>query len=95
MPSCICGEQQIAGASKLADVPADDLDGESVRFLLPARRDSTVTPRLSERYRGVDASARGDSKADSIDTTVDELWGTCAGSVARVQDKPCCIVSQI
>lgn len=32
-------EQQIAGGfSKLADVPADDLDGECASFLLPARR---------------------------------------------------------
>ncbi|HFK8258516.1 TPA: head completion/stabilization protein [Klebsiella pneumoniae] len=90
-------EQQIAGGvNTLADVPADDLDGESVRVLYYLRAvTSMATATLYERYRGVDASARGDKKADSIDTTVDELWRDMRWSVARVQDKPRCIVSQI
>ena len=54
-----------------------------------------ATATLYERYRGVDASARGDKKADSIDTTVDELWRDMRWAVSRVQDKPRCIVSQI
>ena len=90
-------EQQIAGGvSKLADVPADDLDGESVRVFYYLRAvTSMATATLYERYRGVDASARGDKKADSIDTTVDELWRDMCWAVSRVQDKPRCIVSQI
>ncbi|MEK6491407.1 head completion/stabilization protein [Klebsiella grimontii] len=90
-------EQQIAGGfSTLADVPADDLDGESVRVFYYLRAvTSMATATLYERYRGVDASARGDKKADSIDTTVDELWRDMRWSVSRVQDKPRCIVSQI
>ncbi|MCP6440586.1 head completion/stabilization protein, partial [Klebsiella pneumoniae] len=56
---------------------------------------SMATATLYERYRGVDASARGDKKADSIDTTVDELWRDMCWAVSRVQDKPRCIVSQI
>ncbi|WP_447954423.1 head completion/stabilization protein [Klebsiella grimontii] len=90
-------EQQIAwGFSKLADVPADDLDGESVRIFYYLRAvTSMATATLYERYRGVDASARGDKKADSIDTTVDELWRDMRWAVSRVQDKPRCIVSQI
>lgn len=90
-------EQQIAGGvSKLADVPADDLDGESVRVFYNLRAvTSMATATLYERYRGVDASAKGDKKADSIDTTVDELWRDMRWAVSRVQDKPRCIVSQI
>ena len=90
-------EQQIAGGvSKLADVPADDLDGESVRVFYYLRAvTSMATATLYERYRGVDASAKGDKKADSIDTTVDELWRDMRWAVSRVQDKPRCIVSQI
>lgn len=90
-------EQQIAGGvSKLADVPADDLDGESVRIFYYLRAvTSMATATLYERYRGVDASAKGDKKADSIDTTVDELWRDMRWAVSRVQDKPRCIVSQI
>ncbi|HBZ1364554.1 TPA: head completion/stabilization protein [Klebsiella pneumoniae] len=90
-------EQQIAGGvSKLADVPADDLDGESVRVFYYLRAvTSMATATLYERYRGVDASAKGDKKADSIDTTVDELWRDMRWAVSRVEDKPRCIVSQI
>lgn len=90
-------EQQIAGGvSKLADVPADDLDGESVRVFYYLRAvTSMATATLYERYLGVDASAKGDKKADSIDTTVDELWRDMRWAVSRVQDKPRCIVSQI
>lgn len=90
-------EQQIArGFSKLASVPADELDGESVRVFYYLRAvTSMATATLYERYRGVDASARGDKKADSIDTTVDELWRDMRWAVSRVQDKPRCIVSQI
>ncbi|HEI8995184.1 TPA: head completion/stabilization protein [Klebsiella pneumoniae] len=90
-------EQQIAGGfSKLADVPADDLDGESVRVFYYLRAvTSMAAATLYERYRGVDASAKGDKKADSIDTTVDELWRDMRWAVSRVQDKPRCIVSQI
>lgn len=90
-------EQQIAGGvSTLASVPADELDGESVRVFYYLRAvTSMATATLYERYRGVDASARGDKKADSIDTTVDELWRDMRWAVSRVQDKPRCIVSQI
>ena len=74
----------------------NDLDGESVRVFYYLRAvTSMATATLYERYRGVDASARGDKKADSIDTTVDELWRDMCWAVSRVQDKPRCIVSQI
>ena len=77
-------EQKIAaGFTRLADVPADDIDGESIKVF------------YYERYRGVDASAKGDKKADSIDSTIDELWRDMRWAVARIQDKPRCIVSQI
>lgn len=90
-------ESQIkAGFARLADVPSDSLDGESVRVFYYERAVCAMaTATLYERYRGVDASARGDKKADSIDTTVDELWRDMRWSVARIQDKPRCIVGQI
>ncbi|HDT5144879.1 TPA: head completion/stabilization protein [Klebsiella michiganensis] len=90
-------EQQITGGfNRLADVPADELDGESVRIFYYLRAvTSMATATLYERYRGADASAKGDKKADSIDTTVDELWRDMRWAVARVQDKPRCMVSQI
>ncbi|WP_342323497.1 head completion/stabilization protein [Kosakonia sp. BYX6] len=85
-----------AGFERLADVPSDMLDGESTRVFYYQRAVCAMaTATLYERYRGVDASARGDKKADSIDTTIDELWRDMRWSVARIQDKPRCIVSQI
>ncbi|WP_058910969.1 head completion/stabilization protein [Entomohabitans teleogrylli] len=90
-------EAQIAaGFSSLTDVPADDIDGESVRVFHYTRAVCAMaTASLYERYRGVDASAKGDKKADSIDGTIDELWRDMRWSVARIQDKPRCIVGQI
>ncbi|HHU8130842.1 TPA: head completion/stabilization protein, partial [Escherichia coli] len=64
-------EQKIAaGFTRLADVPADDIDGESIKVFYYERAVcSMATASLYERYRGVDASAKGDKKADSIDST--------------------------
>ncbi len=83
-------EQKIAaGFTRLADVPADDIDGESIKVFYYERAVCAMaTASLYERYRGVDASAKGDKKADSIDSTIDELWRDMRWAVARIQDKP-------
>lgn len=84
------------GHATLAAVPTDELDGESVRvFHYFNAVCAMTTATLYERYRGVDASAKGDKKADSIDSTIDELWRDMRWSVARIQDKARCIVGQI
>lgn len=89
-------QQRKAGFALLADVPADTLDGESLRVFYYQRAVcSMATATLYERYRGVDASAKGDKKADSIDSTIDELWRDMRWAVSRIQDKPRCIVGQI
>lgn len=81
-------EQKIAaGFTRLADVPADDIDGESIKVFYYERAVCAMaTASLYERYRGVDASAKGDKKADSIDSTIDELWRDMRWAVARIQD---------
>ena len=85
-----------SGMAETADVPADDIDGESIKVFYYERAVCAMaTASLYERYRGVDASAKGDKKADSIDSTIDELWRDMRWAVARIQDKPRCIVSQI
>lgn len=67
----------------------NDLDGESVRVFYYLRAvTSMATATLYERYRGVDASARGDKKADSIDTTVDKLAGHVLGRITRPGQTP-------
>ena len=77
-------EQKIAaGFTRLADVPADDIDGESIKVFYYERAVCAMaTASLYERYRGVDASAKGDKKADSIDSTIDELWRDMRWAVA-------------
>lgn len=88
--------QLAAGYPCLEDVPTDELDGESVRvFHYFNAVCSMTTATLYERYRGVDASAKGDKKADSIEDTIDEMWRDMRWSVARIQDKARCIVGQI
>ncbi|HHW0944476.1 TPA: head completion/stabilization protein, partial [Escherichia coli] len=54
-------EQKIAaGFTRLADVPADDIDGESIKVFYYERAVCAMaTASLYERYRGVDASAKG------------------------------------
>lgn len=88
--------QLAAGYPRLEDVPTDELDGESVRvFHYFNAVCSMTTATLYEKYRGVDASAKGDKKADSIEETIDEMWRDMRWSVARIQDKARCIVGQI
>ena len=85
-----------AGHATLADVPTDELDGESVRcFHYFNAVCAMTTATLYERYRGVDATSKGDKKADSIDSTIDEMWRDMRWSVARIQDRARCIVGQI
>lgn len=88
--------QLSCGYQLLENVPTDMLDGESVRvfhYFNAVRAMTTAT--LYEKYRGVDASAKGDKKADSIDPTIDEMWRDMRWSIARIQDKARCIVGQI
>ncbi len=90
-------EQKIAaGFTRLADVPADDIDGESIKVFYYERAVCAMaTASLYERYRGVDASAKGDKKADSIDSTIDELWRDMRWAVAGIQDKPQPVVTNL
>ena len=88
--------QLAAGFQRLTDVPSEDIDGENVRVFHYERAVCAMaTATLYERYRGADSSARGDKKADSLDSTIDELWRDMRWSVSRIQDKPRCLVSQI
>lgn len=89
-------QQVAAGYARLRDVPADTVDGESEKlFYYRAAVCSMVTALLYGRYRSVDASARGDKKADGIDGTIDEHWRDMRWAIARLQDKPRCIVGQL
>ncbi|EHR4175590.1 head completion/stabilization protein [Salmonella enterica] len=88
--------QTAAGFKQLADVPAEEIDGENVRiFHYLSAVTAMATATLYERYRGVEATGKGDKKADSVETIIDDLWRDMRWSVARLQDKPRCIVGQL
>jgi len=88
--------QMALGFDCLADVPAETLDGESVRCFYYLRAVvAMTTATLYERYRGVDASAKGDKKADDVESAIDELWRDMRWAVSRLQGKSRCIIGQI
>lgn len=88
--------QMAAGFKHLTDVPAEEIDGESARvFHYLSAVTAMASATLYERYRGVEATGKGDKKADSIETTIDDLWRDMRWSVSRLQDKPRCIVGQL
>ncbi|MCL2894299.1 head completion/stabilization protein [Brenneria tiliae] len=88
--------QMSAGFRQLSDVPAEQIDGQSEKHHHYLRAVSTIaTASLYERYRGYDASAKGNNKADALDGTIDELWRDARWSISRVQDKPHCIIGHI
>lgn len=89
-------EQIPLGFTTLADVPAERLDGQSEKHHHYLRAVSAITTAtLYERYRGYDASAKGDRKADALDGTIDELWRDARWSISQLQDKPRCIIGHI
>ncbi|MDN4386663.1 head completion/stabilization protein [Citrobacter portucalensis] len=78
-----------AGYTSLAEVPADEIDGESQRLQLYRRAVWCWTKAtLTERYRDFDATGSGNKKADELVTTVDDLWRDVNWSLSRLQDKP-------
>ncbi|WP_212768912.1 head completion/stabilization protein [Pectobacterium versatile] len=88
--------QMAAGFTTLAAVPAERLDGQSEKHHHYLRAVSAITTAtLYERYRGYDASAKGDRKADALDGTIDELWRDARWSISQLQDKPRCIIGHI
>ncbi|MCH4995343.1 head completion/stabilization protein [Pectobacterium carotovorum] len=89
-------EQIAAGFTTLDAVPAERLDGQSEKHHHYLRAVSAITTAtLYERYRGYDASAKGDRKADALDGTIDELWRDARWSISQLQDKPRCIIGHI
>ncbi|RDE04697.1 head completion/stabilization protein [Sphingomonas aracearum] len=63
-----------SGRAALADVPADEIDGESVLLQLYRRAVFTVAKaELVERYRDMDITGAGQRNADALDPSVGEL----------------------
>lgn len=73
-------EQMVAGHNTLADVPADDIDGENVRCFHYFRAVCAMTSAtLFERYRGIDATAKATAKRKAPRRLSMSCGGICAG----------------
>lgn len=62
------------GVAKLADLPADQIDGESIKVQRYRRAVyCRAHASLIERFRSFDATKDGHDEADKLDITVDDL----------------------
>lgn len=67
-------DREAEGHTRLADVPAEQIDGSSqlVHLFLQAVYCATAVV-LHERYRSYDATAQGNQRADDLTPTIDEI----------------------
>lgn len=90
-------EQQMRdGYKQLADVPAEVLDGESVKCFHYLSAVCAMTAAvIFERYRSYDSSAKGDKKADALEVSVDDQWRDMRWHLSRLQGQARGMVSQL
>ena len=68
-------EQELAGTTKLADVSAETINGQSVLLHHYLRAVYCMTKAsLIERYRDFDATRDGHKEADKLELSVDDLY---------------------
>lgn len=77
--------QMACGFKELADVPADAIDGESVKNIAYFSAVSSMTGAiLAERYPGNDTTDKGSQKAVIVERTIDELWRDARNAIHDV-----------
>jgi hypothetical protein len=87
---------QLAGYSKLADVPAPELDGESVQLIRYRRAVSLYAKaELVERYRDFDTTSTGGNQADELTPSIGELRRDALHAVRDILGKPRTVVDLI
>ncbi|MGO3396945.1 MAG: head completion/stabilization protein [Serratia proteamaculans] len=79
--------QQSLGYLTAQDVPGDDLvDGESPRVHNYRRAVFCIAKaNVTERYRDFDATAKGDRRATSLESEVDDLWRDARWAMRELQ----------
>ncbi|MBF6636201.1 head completion/stabilization protein [Rouxiella silvae] len=83
--------QMDAGYLTLAEVPADRIDGESIKLTHYEAAVCALTgATIVERYRGYDAS--GTRKAEEINVSADELWRDARFSISKIAGRSACII---
>jgi len=81
-------QQENAGYQTLENVPAERLDEESTRVQLYRRAVFCITQAsVTERFRSFDATGSGTKRADSLDTTVDDLRRDAAWAINDLQSQ--------
>lgn len=74
------------GFAALADIPAQQIDGESVLLQLYRRAVQCCTAvELHERYRSYDATAQGNQRADDLTPTIDEMRRDHRNAISDLQ----------
>ena len=74
------------GYATLGDVPAQQIDGESVLLQRYRRAVQCCTAvELHERYRSYDATAQGNQRADDLTPTIDEMRRDHRNAISDLQ----------
>ncbi|QDX29598.1 head completion/stabilization protein [Dickeya poaceiphila] len=78
--------QQATGYAALADVPAGQVNGESIKVYRFRRAVYAIARALLlEGYRDVDTTAKGDKATDTFDNQRDDLWRDARWSIADIR----------
>lgn len=78
--------QLLAGHAKLADVPADKIGDVSIKVHRYLRAVGCLAKAiLTERYRDIDTTGKGDRKADVMEPTIDDLRRDYRWAIADIQ----------
>jgi hypothetical protein len=88
--------QELRGFNGLADVPAEQLNGRSVRL---HHYENAVwcwaRAVLNERYQDYDATAAATKRGEELADATGDLWRDARWAVSRVQNAPHCTVELI
>lgn len=82
-------EQTTAGHTTLADVPADQIDGKSIKVQLYIRAVyNAAKAELVERYRDFDSTLNGSQRAEEMDETIDQYRRQAIIAIRDLIDRP-------
>lgn len=89
-------QQELHGFNELADVPAEQLAGRSVRL---HHYENAVwcwaRAVLNERYQDFDATAAAAKRGEELEDATGDLWRDARWAISRVQNAPHCTVELI
>lgn len=89
-------QQELRGCNSLADVPAEQLAGRSVRLHHYENAVWCWTRAvLNERYQDFDATAAAAKRGEELNDATGDLWRDARWAISRVQNAPHCTVELI